>query len=63
MGDVLEIDVCVYYGVFVCILYKKVNYKNKRRKRYMYIKYEIFEDRNEGDFCNICIFRDGEGLS
>lgn len=53
MGDVREIDVCVYYGVFVCILYKKVNYKNKRRKRYMYIKYEMFEDRDEGDFCNI----------
>lgn len=29
----------------------------------MHIKYEIFEDRNEGDFCNICTPRDGEGSS
>lgn len=32
---------------------KIVNHKNKRRKRYMHIKYEIFEDRDEGDFCYI----------
>lgn len=43
----------VHHGVLACTSHKKVNHKNKRRKRYMHIKYEIFEDRDEGDFCNI----------
>lgn len=53
MGDALETDVCAHHGVLACTSHKKVNHKNKRRKRYMHIKYEIFEERNEGDFCNI----------